>query len=359
MKILDWYILKRYLATFFVMILLFIPIGIMIDLSEKIDKIIIAKPPFYEILIYYASFSAYFANILFPIFLFLSIIWFTSKLANNSEIIAILSSGVSYMRFLRPYFIGATITSIFIFIMGMIIVPEASQKYNEFKNRYLSRISVQSTENLFNQYSENEYLFVSSFDYRNKMGFNFSIEHFDGINLKYKIMAETIKWIENDSIQTYRLLNYTKRTVGEGDDIIEKKQQLDTIFPFQVEDLMPVEYAAETKNIFELDKFIEREKIKGSPNINLYLLVKYRRWGSLLTAFILTIVGVAVSSVKRRGGMGINLAFGIVIGFIFVFFDRVFGVLAEKSGLSPLIAILIPNIIFLGLAIYLLRIAKK
>ncbi|MDO5608066.1 MAG: LptF/LptG family permease, partial [Capnocytophaga sp.] len=356
MKILDWYILKRYLATFFVMMLLFIPIGIMVDLSEKVDKMIASKPPTTEILIYYASFATYFANILFPIFLFLSIIWFTSKLANNTEIIAILSSGVSYTRFLRPYFVGATIISVIIFVMGMFIVPEASKKYNEFRNQYLSRSGgVQNVENLYNQYSEDEYLYVSSFNYKNKTGYNFSIEHFDGIHLKYKIMAQSIRWIENDSVQTYRLTNYTKRIIGEGDDIIETKQELDTLFAFKVEDLMPVEYAAETKNIFELDKFIEREKLKGSSNINRYTLVKYRRWGGMVTAFILTIIGVAVSSVKRRGGMGVNLAFGIVIGFIFVFFDRIFGILAEKSGLTPLMAVVIPNLIFLLLAMYLLR----
>lgn len=348
--------------TFFIMMLLFIPIGIMVDLSEKVDKIATNKPPFDEILLYYLSFTAYFANILFPIFLFLSIIWFTSKLANNTEIIAILSSGISFSRFLRPYFIGASIISIIIFFMGMFIVPEASLKYNEFRNQYLSKSgAVQNVQDLYNQFSENEYLYVSSFNYANKTGYNFSIEHFDGIHLKYKIMAQSIKWIENDSVKTYQLSNYMKRTVGEGenDDVIETKKELDTLFNFKIEDLMPVEYAAETKNIVELDKFIARERMKGSPNINRYLLVKYRRWGLIVTAFILTIIGVAVSSMKRRGGMGVNLAFGILIGFSFVFFDRIFGILAEKSGLTPLMAVIIPNLIFLILAVYLLRKAKR
>ena len=119
MKIIDWYILKRYLATFFVMILLFVPIGIMIDVSEKIDKMIEQKVPFGEVMGYYGNFTLYFASLLFPIFLFLSIIWFTSKLANNTEIIAILSSGISFTRFLRPYLIGAAIIALLSFVMGM------------------------------------------------------------------------------------------------------------------------------------------------------------------------------------------------------------------------------------------------
>ncbi|WP_172917090.1 LptF/LptG family permease [Capnocytophaga canis] len=358
MKILDWYILKRYLATFFTLIILFIPIGIVVDLSEKVDKMISRNAPIDEILIYYASFTIYFANILFPIFLFLSIIWFTSKLANNTEIIAILGSGISFNRFLKPYLIGATIISIIVFFMGMFITPAASKIYNEFYDKYLGSKNTTSVTDLYNQFSENDYLYVSSFNYETKTGYNFSVEHFDGVHLKHKIMAQSIKWIENDSVKTYRLTDYVKRTLTEQGDILEKRYELDTLFAFTIDDLMPVEYAAESKNIFELDKFIEREKMKGSPNINLYLLTKYRRWGLMFTAFILTFIGVAVSSVKRRGGMGANLAFGIAIGFIFIFFDRVFGTLAETSGISPLTAVIIPNAIFLALALYLLRTIK-
>ena len=145
MKIIDWYILKRYLLTFLMMIVLFIPIGIIIDVSEKIDKMQRRNAPLDEILTYYLSFIVYFANILFPILLFLSIIWFTSKLANNTEIIAIQSSGVSYMRFLRPYIVGASIISIIVFFMGMFIVPAASSVYNEFWNKYIRSGSVTSS----------------------------------------------------------------------------------------------------------------------------------------------------------------------------------------------------------------------
>ena len=354
MKILDWYILKRYLLTFFIMIVLFIPIGIIVDLSEKVDKMIERKAPMNEILWYYLSFIVYFANILFPILLFLSIIWFTSKLANNTEIIAIQSSGVSYMRFLRPYIVGASIISVIVFFMGMFIVPAASTVYNDFWNKYIRSSKVESVSDLYNQFSDNDYLYVSSFNYQEQKGYNFSVEHFDGIKMKEKINAETIQWI--DSTKTYRLTNYSKRKIGEGDDILVKRDQLDTIFNFKPDDLMPMEYTAENKNLFELNKFIEREKMKGSPNLNMYLLVKYRRWGAISTAFILTLIGVAVSSVKKRGGMGINLMVGVVVGFSFVFFDRVFGTLAQTSGgLSPLMAVVLPNLIFLTLAILLLR----
>lgn len=361
MKILDWYILKRYLATFFVMILLFVPIGIMVDFAEKNGKMSDHGAPIDEILIYYLNFIIYFANILFPIFLFLSVIWFTSKMANQTEIVAMLSSGISYNRFLRPYLYGATILAGLGFAMSMFIVPYSSKIYNEFYDKYLYAEANKGTKvsNLYNQVSENEIIYVSEFSSKTNSGENFALEHFNGIELQYKITASSIHWIENDSVKTYRLSNYIKRTILKGDDKIEQSPTKDTLFNFKPDDLLPVEYAAETKNLFELNTFIERERLKGSPNIQQYEMVRYKRWAFVFTAFILTFIGVAVSSVKRRGGMGINLAFGILIGFSYVFFDRVFGILSEKSGLSPFWAVSIPNILFLFLALYLIYDSRK
>ncbi|GIZ14126.1 LptF/LptG family permease [Capnocytophaga catalasegens] len=361
MKILDWYILKRYLATFFVMMLLFIPIGIMVDLAEKFGKMSSRNVPLDEILIYYLNFIVHFSNILFPIFLFLSVIWFTSKLANQTEIVAMLSSGISYNRFLRPYIYGAAFLAGLGFLMSMFIVPYSSKIYNEFYDKYLSSEENAGSKgnNLYNQVSDNEIIYVSEFNSKTNIGKNFSLEYFEGITLKQKINAEQIEWIKNDSSQTYRLTNYVKRIIGEREDILIKEMSKDTLFQFKTDDLLPVEYAAETKNFFELNKFIERERLKGSPNIRLYEMVRYKRWSFMATAFILTFIGVAVSSVKRRGGMGINLAFGVLVGFSYVFFDRIFGILSEKSGLSPLMAVVIPNFIFLILAIILIRQARR
>ena len=358
-KIIDWYILKRYLLTFFTMMVLFIPIGIMIDVSEKIDKMILNQAPADKIFFYYIDFTFYFASFLFPIFLFLSIIWFTSKFANNTEIIAILSSGISFQRFLKPYFIGATIIAVFSFAMGMFIVPNASKGFNSFRIQYLKggRDKGQETTNLFNQINDNECIYVSSYAPATKIGYNFTLEHFEKNTLKHKITANNIRWVEKDS--TYRLSGYIKRNIGINDDIVEKKSRHDTILSFKLNDLTPVSYVAETKNLFELNKFIEEQKRKGSPNINTYLVVKYKRWSLPISAFILTIIAVSVSSMKRRGGMGINLAIGIALAFIFIFFDKVFGTLAEQSNFSPILAVAIPNIIFGTLAIYLLNNAKK
>ncbi len=359
LSILDKYILKRYLVTFMGMLMLFVPIGIMANLAEKIGKIIDNEAPLAEVIVFYGNFTLVIGNLLLPVFLFLSIIFFTSKLASNTEIVAILSSGVSYWRFLRPYFIGASLVAILIFMMGMFIVPHASIGFNEFEYKYFKKGKQDRvTDNIFNQLNENDYLYVSSFDPNRKIGYNFTYEHFDSIKqLDYKISASNIRWIDKDSL--YRLTNYSKRKLQNNIEIIETQRRLDTLFTFKLEDLTPVSYVAETKNLFELNDFIEDQKRKGASNINAYILVKYKRWALPIAAFILTVIAVAVSSVKRRGGMGLNLAFGIGVAFVYIFFDKVFGTLAEQSGFSPLLAVIIPNLIFGVFAVYMLMKAKR
>jgi lipopolysaccharide export system permease protein len=359
LTILDKYILKRYLVTFLGIMLLFIPIGIMISLAEKIGKIIDNEAPLSEVIVFYGNFSLVLGNLLMPILLFLSIIFFTSKLASNTEIVAMLSSGISYWRFLRPYFIGASIVAILIFLMGQFIVPNASIGFNEFEYKYFKKgRQTRQTTNIFNQLNEQDFIYVSSFDPQRQIGYNFTYEHFNEENqLDYKISAANIRWIEKDSI--YRLTSYQKRKIREGKELIRSESRLDTLFSFQIDDLTPVSYVAETKNLFELNKFIEEQRKKGAANVNTYVLAKYKRWALPVAAFILTIIAVAVSSVKRRGGMGLNLLIGIALGMVYIFFDRIFGTMAEQSGFSPLLAVLIPNLIFGIIGVYLLQKAKR
>ena len=357
MKIFDWYILKRYLLTFFLMLLLFIPIGITVNLAEKIDRILENKVPFEEVASYYFDFTIYFANLLFPLFLFLSVIWFTSKLANNTEVVAFLSSGVSFSRFLRPYFIGGTIIALIALMLGMYWAPKASKGFNEFTYKYLKNKKVVETQFIHQQINDNEYIYVSNFDTKSMRGNNFSLEHFDGNKLKYKIHASAIRYIQKDSI--YRLSNFYLRKIGESNDSIIFRRSLDTLLGFDLLDLTPPNYVAETLNINELSDFIKREEARGSSNISRYKVVQYKKWSLPVSVYILTIIAVAVSSIKRRGGMGVNLAFGIIIAMIYVFFDKVFGVMAEQSDFSPIIAVWFPNFIFGLLALYLLYNAKR
>ena len=358
MKILDWYILKRYIFTFLVMLLLFIPIGITVNLAEKIDKMLANEVPFGEIVSFYLDFTIYFANLLFPLFLFLSVIWFTSKLANNTEVIAFISSGVSFWRFLRPYMIGATIVASFALVLGMYLAPKASKGYNRFEFKYLqSNKKDKETRNIFRQINANEHIFVSNFDTKNNIGTNFTIEHFEGNKMTYKISASSIRYLPADS--TYRLVNYAKRIIGEDHDSIITQRRKDTVFSFDLDDLTPVTYIAETLEYTELTDFIEKEVARGSSNIGRYQVVKYKKWSLPTSVYILTIIAVAVSSRKRRGGMGVNLAMGIGIAMVYVFFDKIFGVMAAQSNFPPVVAVWFPNVLFGILAVYLLYNAKR
>ena len=358
MRILDVYIIKKFLLTFLMMFLLFIPIGILVDISEKIDKFKEHELSFTQILDYYSDFVWYYGYFLFPIFVFLSVIWFTSKLSSNSEITAILSSGISFNRFLRPYIISALIIFLFSAFSGMFIVPEKNKSFNEFQFKYLSKNKKdRNLSNLYKQISENEYIYVSSYNPTRSQAYNFSYELFNENKLLKKITARNIRWIEDDSI--FRLTDFFKRTYSKELEIIESRRIYDTIFNFKIDDLSSLKYQAKALNFFELNDFIIEERASGSPLLNDHLLEKNRRFSIPFSVIILTLLAVSVSSFKRRGGIGINLAFGISLAFIFIFFDKFFSVLVVKTDLNAMLGAWAPNFVFLLITMQIMKMAKK
>ena len=358
MRILDVYIIKKFLLTFLMMFLLFIPIGILVDISEKIDKFKEHELSFTQILDYYSDFVWYYGYFLFPIFVFLSVIWFTSKLSSNSEITAILSSGISFNRFLRPYIISALIIFLFSAFSGMFIVPKKNKSFNEFQFKYLSKNKKdRDLSNLYKQISENEYIYVSSYNPTRSQAYNFSYELFNENKLLEKITARNIRWIEDDSI--FRLTDFFKRKFNEELEIIESRRIYDTIFNFNIDDLSSLKYQAKALNFFELNDFIDEERASGSPLLNDHLLEKNRRFSIPFSVIILTLLAVSVSSFKRRGGIGINLAFGISLAFIFIFFDKFFSVLVVKTDLNAMLGAWAPNFVFLLITMQIMKMAKK
>tara|TARA_B110000003_G_scaffold271016_1_gene304423 strand:- start:3758 stop:4834 length:1077 start_codon:yes stop_codon:yes gene_type:complete len=354
----DKYILKKFISTYILIQLLFVPIAIVVNLADNIDKLLEKQVPLVEILDHYYNFSIYFSSSLLPLFLFLAITWFTSKLSSNSEIIALYSSGVSLKRILKPYMVGSLIIALISLLAGMFIVPESTKKYNDFSYKYLKgNKKAVNNKNIFRKINESEYIFLTQFNQKNNVGTNFTLENFSDEKLNFKISSTSIRFIPE--LEKYRLNNYTKRTITDSIDIIQNKRTFDTIFSFSVDDLTPLNYVAESLNYDELINFIEIEKSRGSTNIERYLVVKYKKWSIPFSIFILTLIGFSVSAEKRRGGTGVNLAFGIGVAMIYVFFDKIFGVLAQQSDLSPILAVWLPNIFFGLLAVYLVRNAKK
>ena len=351
MKIIDKYIIKKYLTTFCVLFGLFIPIGIMVDFAEKIDKFRENEVPADLILSYYIDFVWYFGSQLYPVFLFLAVIFFTSRLANNTEITAILSSGLSFQRFTKPYFISASLIFLFALFAGMFVVPKSNQNFNEFVSEYVKSEEKRKTSRLFKQINDKEYIYVSAYDPSRKRGLNFTLENFDGNELKHKITATTIRW--DDSI--FRLTNFVKRSIIGDQEIIKKITRKDTILDFDIDDLAPLNYVAETLNFFELNELIRYERRAGSPLINSHLLVRHKRYTIPLSCFILTLIAISVSSFKKRGGTGSNLAIGVSLGFLFIFLDKIFSVLVIKSNFSPAIASWGILFVFFTIALFLLK----
>jgi lipopolysaccharide export system permease protein len=362
MRILDWYLLKRYLVSFFFTLLIFIPIAIAIDVSEKIDKFISSGLSFFEVVDqYYISFVIYYSNTFLPLALFISVIMFTSKLAGNTEIVAINSSQISFTRFLLPYFIGSAM--IFVYALGMnhYIVPKSQKQFLKFEKDYI-KTKIKQKENTLKhislQLDDNNFVYIRRFDFKRGTGYNFSYETHDGLNLTYKLTAANISYKPQDS--AYRLSRYTLRKINpDGTDYIETGSKLDTMFNFTNEDLQFSESKAKEMTTPEVNSYIETATARGVKNLNIYYVERYKRTSLPVSAFILTLIAVCLASRKKRGGLGVNLAIGITLMFTYVFLMKVGEVLGSVAGSNALLLVWLPNIVFGILSIFLYYRAKS
>ncbi len=361
MKKLDWYILKRYLVTFLFTLLILIPIAVAIDIAEKIDKFLRHENlTFAEVAIdYYKNFIIYYANTFMPLALFIAVILFTSRLANNTEIIAINSSQISFTRFLYPYFIGATIVCGIALSMNHFFVPSSSKTRKAFEKKYLSKkkYTDRSIREFSLQLNDSTYVYLQNFDLKRNSGYNFSTEVYDGIQLKHKFTADNIKWNEKDS--TFKLYNWKERKIFKDRDSIFSGNSLDTTFAFTPKDFNYKNIQAQEMRSPELIDFIEVSRKRGVKNLNVYLVELYKRTSLPIACYILTLIAVVLAHKKRRGGVGLNLALGISVMFVYVFFLKVAEVLGGVAGANPLLNVWVPNIVFGIYAIYLYVNARK
>lgn len=362
MRILDKYILKRYLGSFVFTLFILIPIAIAIDVSEKIDKFLRhTNLSIGEIIEdYYVNFIIYYANTFMPLALFISVIFFTSKLASNTEIIAINSASISFTRFLKPYFIGATIVTIFALGMNHFVVPNGNETLTKFDKKYFkTRTNVK--ENYVKEFSmrlgKGRYIYIQNFGLRTNRGYDFSYEEYDGLKMKYRLTADEINWSKRDS--TYKLKRYTKRKIYNDIDSIQKGNSFDTVFDFSPKDLLYVDYLAKEMTSFELKKFIEKSKLRGVKNLNSYYVELYKRTTLPISSYILTLIAVCLAFRKKRGGMGINMAIGIGLMFVYVFFMKVAEVLGAVAGSNTILLVWLPNFVFGALGLFLYIKSKK
>lgn len=358
MKKLDLYIIRKFLGTFFYAIALLAVIIIIFDISEKIDDFLEKKPPLSAIIFqYYANFIPYFINLFSALFTFIAVIFFTSKLAANTEIIAILNSGVSFKRLLRPYMIAALILALISFGLTNFVIPKTSKNMQNFQKVYLKSQKNNNETNIHMQISPGVFAYVESFDVKSQKGFRFSLEKFNDSSMVEKLSSESIHW---DSISgMWTLENWTKRVIKEKGENLTRGTSMDTLinmkpgdFAIDVSDAMYMDYR-------ELRDFIEMEELRGSSNLLQFQIEKHKRIAFPFATIVLTLIGVSLSSRKVRGGIGFNLGVGITICFAFIMFMQVTTVFATFGNLPPVIAVWIPNFLFGILAFWLIRIAPK
>ena len=359
MKKLDRFIIRRFLGTFAFALILILLIVVIFDISEKIDDFIVKQAPMKAIIFdYYLNFIPYFANLFSAMFIFIAVIFFTSKMAGNSEIIAILSSGVSYRRFLFPYFVSSFILAIFSYLLINWIIPPANEHRLAFEEKYYRNTKYVNREtDIHRQILPGQFIYMSSYDTRNECGYKFALEQIENGKLKSKLISEYVDW--DTSINKWRVHNCYIRTFENGEERVKFYRNLDTALNMLPDDFARRNNAVEAMNYRELNEFIEQETLKGSDNVVLWKIEKHKRFAYSFSTFILTLIGVSLSSRKKRGGIGINIGVGILLAFTYIMFMEVSNVLATNAHVPPVIAVWIPNIIFGVIGIILYNQAKK
>ncbi|MFM9944484.1 MAG: LptF/LptG family permease [Bacteroidia bacterium] len=347
------------MVTFVVALGLFTLIIIIFDVSEKLDDFVEKHAPLGAIVKgYYLNFIPFILNLFSPFFVFLTVIFFTSKLAGKSEIVAMLASGMSYNRFLRPYLLVALFFGIFSFWLNAWIIPKSDKKRVEFENRYIRNVNDEYKENIIRQIKPGIVMSLGNFNRMDSSGFNLNIEWVDNGKIVKKITAERINW--NRKNKQWRLFNYRYRHIySSGQESLTMGEFQDTLIPFNPTDFFRRDDDVQSFDMKELDTYIELEKMRGTGRAFFYTTEKYRRYAAPFSLMLLTFIGVCVSSSKKRGGMGVNLAVGLFVSFAYLFIIQWFISYGTTGSMAPWLAVWLPNMLFLPIAFYFYVTAQK
>lgn len=357
LTIIDKYILGKFLGTYFLATLLLLLVIAMFDITEKLDAFLTA--PLKETLFdYFASFLPYFANQLSPLFVFISVIFFTTKLADNSEIIAMLSSGITFNRLLRPYMIGAAIIAALTFALSNYIIPPTNVKRIAYTNKYVKNRAVEYGSNIQLMVRPGEVAYFGRFDNTTKRGYRFSLDKFKDKAIVSRLTASSVEY---DSTRQYhwKLNDYMIRDFDGMNEKIRKGSSMDSIIPIEPKDFLIASNDQEMLTTPELSEYIRKQKMRGVANIKNFEIEREKRLAETAAAFILTLIGMSLSSKKVKGGMGINIGVGLALSFSYILFSTITSSFAINGYTSPAIAMQIPNIVYLIIGIILYRRASK
>lgn len=353
MKILDWYIVKKFLGTFFFTIVLILAIAIVLDFNEKMDNFEEHQAPTWEIIKYYLNYIPYFANLFAPLFIFVACIFFTSKIAGDSEVIAMLASGMSFNRLLKPYMLSATILGVLTFALNSFVIPLTSIPRIEFLNTYYKDKQVKSKLNNQFMVEPGLVMYLHRFETTRNSGTHFALERYDNnMKLTSRLTARTAKFEGNNK---WHLDNWNIRDINADGETLRSGLQMDTIIAIGPEDIIFQKNDFEKMTTPQLNAYIDKQRARGTGNIQVFEIEFHKRFAALATSFILTLIGVSLSSRKIRGGMGVNLGIGLVLAFVYILFQTVSSSFAVSGDMPVLLAVWLPNIVFSGIAIYLYK----
>ncbi|PLW92515.1 MAG: hypothetical protein C0592_10400 [Marinilabiliales bacterium] len=359
MKILDRYIVRKFLSAFVLSIVLLLFIIIAFDISEKIDDFIDRKAPFSAILVqYYLNFIPYFINLFSPLFVFISVVFVSSRMAGNTEIVAILTGGVSFRRMLYPFILTAFFLGLVTFFLQNFLIPPANQKRLEFEALYVKKHIPVGTRNIHMQIAPGQYVFIESFNFQTRKGVHFTLESIDfEEGMSRKISADVASF---DSISgMWMLTNVYDRRINDSIESMHYYARKDTILALHPDDFNKEAGNVEVMNIFELNDYIAQQKMRGADNVSFLLVERHRRIAFPFATVILTLIGVSLSSRKTRGGTGIHLFFGLSLSFAYILLMQFSATFATNGNMPAIIAVWIPNIVFGVTAYMLFRIAPK
>ena len=354
-KLLDKYIIKKFLGTYLFAIGLLMAIVVMFDINEKLDAFI--KAPLKATVVdYFLNFMPYIATQFSPLCVFIAVIFFTSKLAGNNEIVAMLSSGVSFRRLLRPYMLSALVIAVSTWFLDAYVIPPANVERIHFYNTYVKNKGVDYGSNIMLKVAPGEIMHMSRYDASTKSGSGFQLDLFDeNKEIKSRMTASTIKW---DTLYSWRVYDYVIRDFDDGREFITKGSGLDTVIPFEPRDFLIAVNDHEKMTTPALDEYIERQRNRGVANISSFEVEYHRRYAMCAAAFILTVIGMSLSSRKVKGGLGLNIGIGLALSFSYILFMAITQSFAFSGLTSPFVAMWIPNVLNVIIAVVLYRRAE-
>ncbi|OUO23845.1 hypothetical protein B5F91_02755 [Bacteroides sp. An322] len=359
LKRLDRYIIVKFLGTYFFAIALIISISVVFDINENIDRFINNKAPLEAIIFdYYLNFIPYYTNLFSPLFVFIAVIFFTSKLAENSEIIAMFSTGMSFKRLMVPYMISAAIISAVTFMLGTEVIPKGSVTRLKFEELYKKKKSADYARNIQLEVDTGVVAYMERYENYNKTGYRFSLDKFEDHKLVSHLTARRITY-DTASYHKWIIRDYMIREMRGMKEVITRGDRIDSIIKMEPQDFLITRGQQETMTSPQLRDYIQKQKQRGFANIKEFEVEYHRRIAMSFAAFILTAIGLSLSSRKVKGGMGLHLGIGLALSFSYILFQTISATFAINGNMPPAIAVWIPNILYLFIAIYLYHKAPK